>query len=263
MNNVCIILIFLQLHLLADFYLQTAKMAEQIKETSDESKIFTKSKTSFLIHILIYSGLMLIPFFVFGFNWWYLLIGVICGVSHCIIDILKILFRKKFKYDSIVFVIDQVVHIFVIIISTYFLSSKNTNALWNLEQYLDKNIIQWITSIIFLWKPANIIFKNLFSKYKPNKNNQEKDDNSFENTLNDDIGKDNAGAMIGNMERLLLFVCLFFGQYITMGLIITCKGFARYATIQKNASFAEYFLIGTFYSIIYVVCIYTAFFILI
>ncbi len=48
----------------------------------------------------------------------------------------------------------------------------------------------------------------------------------------------------------------FAGQFSAVGLAMTAKSVARYNEISENPSFAEYYLIGTLYSILYTVALY-------
>ena len=69
-----------------------------------------------------------------------------------------------------------------------------------------------------------------------------------------------AGAIIGNMERILSAIFMATGQWAAIGVIFTAKSIARFKQMEENKQFAEYYLIGTLYSILYVV---VAFFLLI
>ena len=68
--------------------------------------------------------------------------------------------------------------------------------------------------------------------------------------------KTGAGAWIGNLERLLSGVLILLGQFSAVGLTMTAKSIARYDEIVKNPAFAEYYLIGTLYSILYTISVY-------
>ena len=62
--------------------------------------------------------------------------------------------------------------------------------------------------------------------------------------------------MIGNLERLLSAIFLGTGQAAAIALIYTAKSIARFKKIEEKQGFAEYYLIGTLYSILYVVVFY-------
>jgi hypothetical protein len=49
---------------------------------------------------------------------------------------------------------------------------------------------------------------------------------------------------------VLIALLLLVGQYTVIGLVITGKSIARYKKIADEKDFAEYYLIGTFYSIL-------------
>lgn len=106
-------------------------------------------------------------------------------------------------------------------------------------------------SAVFLCiaKPANITFKILFSAYQVKPESEQEDDNSTKT-------KNGAGALVGILERFLCAVFIVLGQYSAVGLTMTAKSIARYDQITKNPAFAEYYLIGTLYSILYTVVLY-------
>lgn len=59
----------------------------------------------------------------------------------------------------------------------------------------------------------------------------------------------NAGEAIGNLERILILTLVLQQSYAAIGLVIAGKTLARYKRLEEK-DFAEYFLIGTFTSII-------------
>lgn len=65
-----------------------------------------------------------------------------------------------------------------------------------------------------------------------------------------------AGAMIGNLERILSAIFLSLNALSSIGLIYTAKSIARFKRIEENQGFAEYYLIGTLFSILFVVISY-------
>ncbi|MCD0062157.1 DUF3307 domain-containing protein, partial [Streptococcus agalactiae] len=52
------------------------------------------------------------------------------------------------------------------------------------------------------------------------------------------------------LERLIMAILLISGQYAAIGLVFTAKSIARYDKISKSQVFAEYYLIGSLFSII-------------
>jgi hypothetical protein len=60
----------------------------------------------------------------------------------------------------------------------------------------------------------------------------------------------NRGRVIGALERLVTFFLVLKGEYGGLGFLIATKGIARFKQLDDR-EFAEYFLIGTFLSIIF------------
>jgi len=65
-----------------------------------------------------------------------------------------------------------------------------------------------------------------------------------------------AGATIGIFERILTLALVLVGQYTAIILVLTAKSVARFETL-KNREFAEYYLIGTFSSILFAMLVGT------
>ncbi|MDU0431269.1 hypothetical protein QVA60_12760, partial [Staphylococcus chromogenes] len=65
-----------------------------------------------------------------------------------------------------------------------------------------------------------------------------------------------AGAMIGTLERIVIGICMVMGQYASIGLVFTAKSIARYNKISESPAFAEYYLIGSLFSILSVFLAY-------
>lgn len=59
-----------------------------------------------------------------------------------------------------------------------------------------------------------------------------------------------AGATIGLLERIVMSICIIFNQFASIGLVFTAKSIARYNKISESPTFAEYYLIGSLFSIL-------------
>ncbi|MBP7784418.1 MAG: hypothetical protein KA064_00300 [Firmicutes bacterium] len=59
-----------------------------------------------------------------------------------------------------------------------------------------------------------------------------------------------AGRAIGTLERWIMTIFLALGQYSAMGLTLTAKSIVRFSKIEKDPAFAEYYLLGTLYSML-------------
>ncbi|MCR4426640.1 MAG: hypothetical protein NUW23_10735 [Firmicutes bacterium] len=59
-----------------------------------------------------------------------------------------------------------------------------------------------------------------------------------------------AGRAIGTLERWIMATFIALGQYAAMGLVLTAKSIVRYSRIEHDPGFAEYYLLGTLYSML-------------
>ena len=104
------------------------------------------------------------------------------------------------------------------------------------------NILRLLLFFSIIGKPVNEIFKTLFSR--------------FQVAQNDETLVQGAGAVVGVLERLIMGIFVLMGQFAAIGLIFTAKSVARYNKISENQSFAEYYLIGSLFSMISVLVTY-------
>ncbi|HHK5583783.1 DUF3307 domain-containing protein [Streptococcus mutans] len=217
-------------HFLADFQWQSQKMAD-----------LKSSNWTYLIRHLIIVALPLILLSVV-IPHSFLVLSLIF-LSHVLTDSGKLLLNSFYKDRSFikaktVFLIDQSLHIIMMIIFYQFYTKVSINWLSDFQYFLKLMLF-----LILITKPVNIIFKLFFSKYQVK-------DNIEDETIT------GAGATIGLLERLIMGIFLLFGQFASIGLVFTAKSIARYDKIAKNQAFAEYYLIGSLFSIICVLIIY-------
>lgn len=179
-------------------------------------------------HILLVGLPLFVLTIIIPSLWWK---TFIVFLSHALIDFLKpILQRILGVKTSIIFILDQVLHLTVI----YGLSNMNTELL---PAFFPFTFLKIILFVLLVGKPVNIAFRILFGKFQP-ETSQELD------TI------DGAGAMIGFLERLVIGACLLYGQFASIGLVFTAKSIARYNKISESPAFAEYYLIGSLVSIL-------------
>ena len=205
-------------HIIGDFYLQTDKCCEQ-KETR-------KFKSWFLYVHAITIGLLswiIVPSCSFGL--WALMIAV----SHFAIDVVKIHCPKGLWS----FVIDQLLHFGILAaISTIYETTKEL-PLQMIDNPSSFSTPLLILAILLCIKPANILIKLILEKYQVG-----------ESASCDNIK--NAGALIGNLERLLTIVFVMLGQFEAIGFIVAAKSILRFK--DTDTAKTEYVLAGTFLS---------------
>lgn len=219
LKNNPLLLCFLIAHFLADYQLQSPKMAELKSKRSD-----------YLIKHIALVGICLVPILLIFPNSW--LACTIIFISHAIIDLNK---GKVAGYLNLnkcqSFLLDQALHL-LILLGVFFISSPQV-----VPQWLNVEILSTLLFLVLITKPSNIFFKILFEKYQPE-----------EIVRLDTIA--GAGAMIGTLERIVIGICMIMGQFASIGLVFTAKSIARYNKISESPAFAEYYLIGSLFSIL-------------
>lgn len=234
-------------HILGDFYLQTEKMS---KLKMDNVKSLTLH--SFLYFISI--SFCLIPIISIKI----FMIGMIISVIHLLIDSVKYLLEKRYKVETlhnlITLLFDQGIHFISIlmVLIIFWQNGINTYKVIGIISYLDwffeinkLDIIKFAIITLAVYKPINIIFIKVYKKYKPNIEDVE--------TIRQ------VGANIGGLERILIIVLLYLNQFAAIGLVLTAKSIARYNKIAEDPKFAEYYLLGTLFSVLSAICIFYLF----
>lgn len=229
-------------HIIIDFLLQTDSSVKSKKNGLLKSK-------SFWIHGLYI--ILVTSFFIL--DKWNLKTILIITVSHLIIDYLKLFIGNKTgkqnnnKKDLWLFVIDQILHIIVILL--VWLMLINGFAKCNL---LIKSIASNYPILIKLLGYLIVIFPTTyFIKFLTL---QWSNEVSFENN-----SLQNAGKWIGILERIMVVTFMFINQYAAIGFLVTAKSILRLIDKPENNSnendkqfssrkHTEYVLIGTFLS---------------
>lgn len=239
-------LILLLAHIIGDFYFQNSKMAtNKFKKT-----------ISLILHIALYS-LAIILVFIPIWNFRFITPIILISISHALIDAAKVGLKKIRKFsdstikDTFVFLFDQLLHIFCMIFVSVYMTKENipiaTNVMANWLMHLNIDYLFVVKFLILLLgnaRPCNILIKTTIQHYKPkeNKATNPKPSNS--------IG---AGATIGVLERFLITVFFVNNQYSLIGLILTAKSIARFSKLSDDKDFAEYYLMGTLLSVLFVI----------
>lgn len=259
-------------HSLSDFIFQTDEIVKQ-KEN--------KEIKGFIYHIgtlLVISILMII--FNFKLNIIIIKTLIKIAVIHGIIDFIKIkvslilneIIKKetyKEKVSIILFVLDQLLHIIVILIlsKNIYLSYNYVGKLLNNIVYvgLTTSDIKIIAIIIYVSLSGAYIIPLFFNCiYSEVENYTEKLDEELKKDVIEEKFIENvrSGKWIGILERILMSIFLYLKEFEVIGLIITFKSIARYNQMDKKV-FAEYYLMGTLLSVIHTIIIYKLLYIVI
>lgn len=214
-------MVFLSLllaHVVGDFYFQNDAFC---RDKGDK-----KIKSLFLyIHSLII-GLIswaLLP--AAGF-WQY---AVLIAVTHLLIDAAKSYLGTKLMS----FMIDQFLHILILYVISCRYSFGGTLPLEYIDIHGGVSVPAFLTAVLLLMKPVNILIKLVLERYKIGEAESCKDIK-------------NAGALIGNLERILTLVFVLIGQYEAIGLVIAAKSLLRFK--DTDTAKTEYVLAGTLLS---------------
>ena len=228
-----ITILFLIIHVVADFYLLSIGLGAE-NESKDKALAW---------HTVVYATVMLLSALALTLiqgdprMMW---AGLTLSSLHAAAALLKQIISKTKRMEkpnaqAWLFLSDQL----LLILCAVFITNRFTAAL-----PIPGLTLRWILLLSLIHKPANVSFKKMLSKYE----------------ASGDAGKPDtlpgAGAVIGSLERVLCAIFIGLGQYASIGLIYTAKSIARFKKIEENPKFAEYYLIGTLYSILFVVACY-------
>ena len=235
-------------HIIADFYLQPNIMA---KEKGENYKWL-------FCHAGVYAvgmGIILLLGIPYSFRLLQLWISV--SILHLIIDLCKKVIKNKTCNNSIllwiqkhIFTIDQCIHIITLIITWRFLGKPLLTRPFEPQAFahLPADPISILLCIIILFRPVgNLIASGDIWKLGIDKSKKSQTDDSG--------SKENAGKMIGYLERFIIFLFLLYNQYSAVAFILTAKSVARYKEIENNQLTAEDYLIGTLLSVVSVLIV--------
>ncbi|MFV8345434.1 DUF3307 domain-containing protein [Flavobacterium sp. ZB4P13] len=207
-------------HLLGDFLFQPTSWVLD-KESRKHKSIYLYIHT--LLHFILAWALVGGTDFV-----WF---AILLAVTHGGIDFLKLHFQKN-KTKRNWFVIDQLLHLIVLIAITLFYNNERIDF-----TAFDNRFWIFATGILLLTKPTSILIKNIISIWTP------------ENKTSDD-SLSNAGNYIGILERLFVFYFVITAHFEAIGFLLAAKSIFRFGDLKeaKDRKLTEYVLIGTLLS---------------
>ena len=203
-------------------------------------------------HCIIYGVIsfvlvkLLVPNFSYSLLWLFI-------IGHAVIDITKYYIVKKYLknnfYDKYVFIIDQIIHLLILVFISYY--ALKSGEVYKYNAFINdvlvtmeipiESLLSLVLKLLLIHKPINIFIALIMNDYKP------------EDKKKDDTIK--AGRMIGTVERIIMLFFLSIKQYSSVGLVLTAKSIARYNKIAEDQKFAEYYLLGTLLSTICVLVV--------
>jgi hypothetical protein len=159
-------------------------------------------------------------------------VPVVLFITHLVIDIWKSYRNNGIAY----FIIDQVVHLAIIIGLWTWLCPVSQDLLWEYITSLN-NVVLWsyAAGAVFLTQPLSVLIGMLTKKWR-------------EQIEDDKESLENAGKWIGILERIIVFVLVINKQYEAIGLLIAAKSILRFNETKGAHLRTEYLLIGTLIS---------------
>ncbi len=242
-------------HILGDFYLQCDKWVDDKKISGWRSK-----------KLYCHSALVAVLTYVFSGIWMAFWIIPVIFLSHALIDLLKVYLDKKIEKCPITYILDQGLHLAVLVIVAYLAGSfYGPHSTFLIPEFLSSPVLLLvITAYLLIITPAGFLIRDILSPYREivrkkeegegNKKKEEEKKLSGElNSAADSNNLDNAGKLIGYLERILVLTFILINQYAAMGFLITAKSIFRFR--EDRTYLVEYYLLGTFLSIAVVLLI--------
>lgn len=203
-------------HVIADFLLQPGVMVRRKREIP-----------FFLAHIAIVATLTLAAL---GGSWQ---LALALGGAHLAIDAIKVWALPARWRDSLpAFLGDQAAHLATLVAAAALVPEAMATGLW--APHLDLlRAPAILTSGAVLTVMAGGFAVGLLMR-------------PYTDQLQPDTGSlDNAGQMIGRLERGLIFLFLCVGEPMAIGFLIAAKSVLRFDTASKSQKTSEYVIIGT------------------
>ena len=216
--NSWLFLSLLLAHVIADFYLQNDKYCSQKEEK--------KFRSCFLyVHSLLVAAVSwaLVPVSDFGFY------ALAIALSHLAIDLVKAYCPKGLWS----FALDQAAHLAILAAVASEFDITTELPLQFVDYTGNFSMPLFILAVLLCIKPANVLIKLVLKRYQ------------IGETLSCENIK-NAGALIGNLERILTIIFVIIGRYEAIGFIIAAKSILRFK--DTDTAKTEYVLAGTFLS---------------
>lgn len=229
-------------HFVADFVVQTDRMAELKKER----------RLWLFLHCAIYALLLAgITLLILPWSTAWLPI-VLLSFSHGVIDVLRVHAEKKFANNArdglIIFLADQGVHILIIWSIYYFLigSVGAQMPLYRLlcsfsQQQIDHAIV-YVLLFTLVLQPAAVAVATVLSAIgKAPAICDDKQGIKRRTSIR-------TGFTIGLFERIIIAILVLNQEFSTMAFVLTAKSLARHKQLEEPA-FAEKYLVGTLLSV--------------
>lgn len=231
-------------HLVADFFLQFDCVNE------GKYKNGRKGVMWLLLHGLTH-GIIVYLFLAQWDNWF---IPLFVFLSHTLVDWLKVVYSRKvfdersklYNREVIAFVIDQVVHVFFLVLSVYLYW-----LLWNRLPigegcyFILYNSRFWAVAVAYMavLKPSGLLISMLTKRWRCSVQQDSA-------TESDGGSLAKAGAWIGYCERVMALTFILMNCVQGVGFLLAAKSIFRFGNLKdgRETKMTEYVLLGTLLS---------------
>lgn len=212
-------------HILADFIFQSDKAALEKNQLGFKSK-FMKTHV-FIVFLLSWVASFQVNF-IFG--------SLAIAVLHGSVDGVKKYIRHNKIAGKYVFFIDQTLHVSALLLVTMvFAHYFEFEPIVQIGLTVKELII--IGAYLFCAKPSNVFIKEILKTFEIN---------FAAKSAEKDMELQNAGKMIGIIERWLVLTFVLLNKYEAVGFLLAAKSILRFK--DQETIRTEYVLIGTMLS---------------
>jgi hypothetical protein len=217
--DIALLLRLILAHIITDFIFQPSHWVKDKKEKKEDSKYL-------YFHVLLTGIIAYLA--IMDWRLWYVATGIM--VSHYLIDLGKLHLKESFKY----FILDQILHILVLVLAWMYISGTGIKQEILLQYVQDPNFLVLATAFALVIWPTGYAIAAATEKWR----NEVKEDDLEKESLA------NAGMYIGIFERVLVLIFILNGKYEAIGFLIAAKSILRISQSKKT----EYVLVGTLIS---------------
>ena len=225
-------------HVLGDFVFQHRRVIEG----KSAGKL-----TAYLEHVAVHGLLSVLALALFTdriSDWaaWVLLAAIL--VSHPLIDWCKTRLKTRSKHGLGLFLIDQTLHVLIIVIGATWVSGLSISALITealpLNQDIALVLLGYTLALFGVGWLNGLLLKPLADRY------------AEETKRDSEAGREGlsqAGMIIGWLERALILTAVLLQSPVGVGFVLAAKSVFRFENTKAGQQAAEYFIIGTLVSV--------------
>lgn len=231
-------LIFLHAHLMADFVFQTQKQIEA-KQSNNIVGNLDHLLTLIIIYFAASMGLYFAANMVLSQVVLLVAFVLINAGVHLLVDLAKTTVIGRVRQPLVLLLIDQGLHIGVLILSYRWLLSDVV-----LSTELHRFFLNALFPLLATFVGSVFVRDILCIFHLGERNDQHHDVSSA-----DGLDRQNSGRWIGIIERAILFLAFVLEAYALAAVVVAFKTLARYSEIKDDP---EYYIIGNLLSLLVV-----------